>query len=333
MSGKYRCITLSENDYDNWDRFVDTSPQGCVFCKTWWLDAVSPDRHSIFAVFNKNNDIVGGLPVVHKTVKGNQVTGYGMPPLTQTLGVLLPPAEERSYPDRISEEKRIIECLVGALGDPDSFGQNFHYNFHNWLPFMWRGYRQTTRYTYVLEEIKDEDRVWKGLAKGIKSDVNKARKLGLELEIDSRGQNDFWEIYAKTFARQDMAVPVSFETFSSLDSRLEALGKRKMLFVVDPEVKVHAVIYLVIDNAYAYYLMGGADPELRNSGATAFGLYEGIRMVSAQADYFDFEGSVVKNIETFFRGFGGYQRPYFQITRYVTKSQRLKKKIKRLLIR
>jgi hypothetical protein len=331
MADKYRCVTLAENDYDCWNNFVDISPQGCIFCKTWWLDAVSPGRYSIFCVY-KGENLVGGLPVVHILGRGNRITGFGMTPLTQTLGVLLPPSD-RPYSERISEEKRIIDGLVAALGDTANFGQNFHYNFQNWLPFMWRGYSQTSRYTYVLEGIKDEASIWKGMAKGVKSDVNKAKKLGLEVEVDSRSQTDFWDVYLKAFARQKMSAPVSFDFFSRLDHQMEKMGKRKMLFIVAPDQQIHAVIYIIIDNSYAYYLMGGADPALRRSGATAFGIFEAIKIVSGEADTFDFEGSVVKNIETFFRGFGGYQRSYFQIIRRVSKFQQVKKEIKNLLIR
>jgi len=255
-----------------------------------------------------------------------------MPPLTQTLGVLLPPSE-RSYPERISEEKKIIECAVDALGEPDYFSQNFHYNFENWLPFMWRGYKQTTRYTYVLEDIKDEERLWGGLAKNIRSDISKARRLGLQIGINNLAQRDFWDIYVQTFARQNMAAPINFNFFCRLDDQLGKFGKRKMLFVFDEDRKIHAVLYFVIDNGYVYYLLGGADPTLRSSGATAFGLFEGIRLVSREADFFDFEGSVVKNIETFFRAFGGYQKPYFQISRHVTKTHKFIKWLKGFICR
>ena len=33
--------------------------------------------------------------------------------------------------------------------------QNFHYGITDWLPFYWEGYRQTTRYTYMLKDIRN----------------------------------------------------------------------------------------------------------------------------------------------------------------------------------
>ncbi|MDW7646083.1 MAG: GNAT family N-acetyltransferase [Desulfuromonadales bacterium] len=327
MAGKYQVEILGEEYYEAWDRFVDISPQGCIFCKSWWLDAVAPGGYSIMVAY-RNGSLVGGIPLIQK--RGRFARGYGMPPLTQTLGILLRPFD-LAYTERISEEKRIIECLVDALGNLDFFGQNFHYNFQNWMPFMWRGYRQTTRYTYVLENIKDTEQLWRGLAKNIRSDINKAYRLGLSLVEERSAPDVFWETYKSTFSRQNMEAPVQFPFFSRFDDKLGKLDKRRMFLVIDPQRRVHAGIYLVFDNNYAYYLMGGGNPELRNSGASAFGLFEGMKAVSSVADSFDFEGSVVKNIETFFRAFGGRQKPYFQISRQKTTGQKIRAGVKTLL--
>src|SRR4051812_10452199 len=40
-----RIVSSSE-----WDDFVDASPQGSIYCKTWWLDAVCPDAYQLIAI-------------------------------------------------------------------------------------------------------------------------------------------------------------------------------------------------------------------------------------------------------------------------------------------
>jgi hypothetical protein len=61
--------------------------------------------------------------------------------------------------------------------------------------------------------------------------------------------------------------------------------------------------------------MGGANPELRSSGATSLCLWEAIRFASKVCSRFDFEGSMIEPVERFFRGFGARQVPYFQINK------------------
>ena len=65
--------------------------------------------------------------------------------------------------------------------------------------------------------------------------------------------------------------------------------------------------------------MGGGNPILRNSGAMSLVLWEAIKEASLHNDRFDFEGSMEKSIEYFFRSFGTTQVPYFNISKVNSK--------------
>ena len=88
-----------------------------------------------------------------------------------------------------------------------------------------------------------------------------------------------------------------------------------MFIARDSENRMHAAFYLVCDHLSAYYLMGGANPELRNSGAASLCLWEAIRFASPICSRFDFEASMIEPVKGFFRGFGARQVPYFQINK------------------
>jgi predicted acetyltransferase len=88
-----------------------------------------------------------------------------------------------------------------------------------------------------------------------------------------------------------------------------------MLFACDGDDRVHAVAYLVWDSASAYYLLSGADPALRSSGAQSLLLWEAIRRARDVTSTFDFEGSMLAPVERFFRDFGGRQTPYLHVSR------------------
>ena len=74
---------------------------------------------------------------------------------------------------------------------------------------------------------------------------------------------------------------------------------------VDDEGRTHAALFTVFDSKTAYYLAGGGDPDLRDSGAMTLLLWDSIQHASGFAEVFDFEGSMIPEIERFFRGFGG----------------------------
>jgi hypothetical protein len=78
---------------------------------------------------------------------------------------------------------------------------------------------------------------------------------------------------------------------------------------------VHAVAYAVWDDKAAYYVLGGGEPDLRNSGATSLLVWELIMRAREVTDVFDFEGSMMEPLERFFRAFGGRQTPYLHVFR------------------
>jgi hypothetical protein len=95
----------------------------------------------------------------------------------------------------------------------------------------------------------------------------------------------------------------------------EKQGSGQAFFAVDRQDRVHAALYLVWDGRAAYYLLGGGDPKLRNSGAHSLIMWEAIKHAATVSKTFDFEGSMVEPVERFFRAFGARQKPYHQITR------------------
>ena len=53
--------------------------------------------------------------------------------------------------------------------------QNFHYGITDWLPFYWEGYRQTTRYTYMLKDIRNTKAILGNMSFNIRRNITKAR--------------------------------------------------------------------------------------------------------------------------------------------------------------
>lgn len=109
INSKHEVVELSKNEYDKWNEFVDESPQGTIFNKTWYLEAVQA-KFKIYVCIDKGNNILGGM------VLPESKTGYfSMPTLTQALGILVQEFSELKYVNKISKEKDIIESLVNAI--------------------------------------------------------------------------------------------------------------------------------------------------------------------------------------------------------------------------
>jgi lipid II:glycine glycyltransferase (peptidoglycan interpeptide bridge formation enzyme) len=181
------------------------------------------------------------------------------------------------------------------------------------LPFYWRHFSQTTRYTYVLEDLTDLETVWRNMNSDIRCDIRKAQKV--VRVVDDPGLERFLDINELTFRRQGLRLPYSRVLVRRLDAACAARAARRIFFALDKENRVHAAVYLVWTRSWAYYLMSGGDPSLRHSGANSLLVWEAIRFAATVSRGFDFEGSMIEPVERVFRRFGGSQKPYFTVSR------------------
>lgn len=294
---------------DVYRELCETEPSIPLFSQAWWLDAVAGDDWDV-VLATKGQQVVGALPFVIKRRWGFEL--LTQPKLTQTLGPWVRPTQ-KSYPKYLAYEKDVLGELADKLPVHDYYSQNWHCERLNWLPFYWRGFEQSTLYTYRLPLQKGQEELWKGLQQNIRGDIRKARdRFGVEVRAGTL--DEFLLLNRMVFERQNQSVPYSRDFVLSLDAAASSRNARDCLVAVDQEGKLHAGAYIVRNGNTAYYLMGGGDPELRNSGATSLVLWEAICRQPEIVEVFDFEGSMIEPIERFCRAFGAVQTPYFRVS-------------------
>lgn len=295
---------------ERYRRFSDESDSLTLFLRSWWLDATcGPDGWDV-SLAEHGGKIVGALPYLSRKRFGMVV--LTQPMLTQHLGPWIGTAPGSSA--NPAREKDIMEALIAGLPPFARYSQNWSPAITNWLPFHWAGFKQTTRYTMRLSALSDLDAVWRGFQANARTDIRKATaRFGLRLRPNP-SLSEFLEISRLTFARQRLQVPYSRDYVARLDDACVARKCRKIFIAEDETGRMHAGAYLVWDANTAYYLLGGGDPALRNSGATSFCVWEAIRFAATVSRIFDFEGSMIESVERFFRSFGALHVPYYHVT-------------------
>lgn len=292
-----------------------TSNQECisVFSSPWWLDATAGPGNWSVAEVKEGVQVVASMPWVLKQNRlGLKI--LSQPALTQTLGPWISePSKKTKYATKLAREKDLMAALIDQLPKYHVFKQNFAPEITNWLPFYWRGFRQTTRYTYRLDSLDSADLLWKNFQENTRWEIRKAEKKGVFVEATDDIEA-FLLVNEKTFLRQGMKPPYSYDYVRKLYSACLANGAGKIFLAKGADGRVHAGNLIVWNQHCAYYLMGGGDPELRNSGATSLSMWHAIQFASTVSRIFDFEGSMIEPVERFFRGFGAVQTPYFSLT-------------------
>jgi hypothetical protein len=293
---------------DAYARFCENAPDLPLFMQPWYLDAVCEGGTWEAAMVEKAGRVVAIWPYF---LKKKWLWHYiAMPPLARMMGPYLLP-EWRATRKEMSILDDLLDQLPPGLA---AFEQDFNYAAQNWLPLYWRGFRQTTRYSYFLE-INDLDAVWKNFAPDYRN--QKTPKAREQVEIKTSGSLEgFFKIQNRSYERQGLETPVSFGLLSRLDEALAVRNQREIFFARDRQTSAtHSVAYLVWDRQSAYYLMAGDDPALRHSGAGILLAWEAIRYAHEvlKLPIFDFAGSMIQPVERVRRQFGAQQKPYFRV--------------------
>ncbi|HHB77608.1 MAG TPA: GNAT family N-acetyltransferase [Saprospiraceae bacterium] len=289
---KYRTFCKTRNDIP-------------IFSQPFWLDAVcAAGRWHVCLVEEKEN-IVGCLPYFVTKEKGFKV--IRMPLLTPYLGVQIFYPDTLAQKKKIAFEQKITAQLIEQLPKTSYIQIIHHPDFKNWLPFHWANFQQTTMYTYRLN-IKNIDSVFSNFRKNLKRNINAVSQHLKCIETDDLDL--FYRINQTTFSRQSLKMPYTFDFFRHLDERLKKNNRRIIFTTFDKNNTPLASGYFIWDNQTAYYLAGG---HIGHREAMSCTMWHAIQYFSKKVQFFDFEGSMNKNIAHFFSGFGGDLTPYHHV--------------------
>jgi hypothetical protein len=280
-----------------------------LFEEPYWLDAVAPDQWHAVEV-EHDGHVIGRLPYATKRRFG--LKAITSPSLTPWLGPWIrrtgaKPANE------LAHQHEVLEQLIKGLPKADKMSISCAPEFQNLMAFYWAGYVLKLAYTYRLYDVEDHQRLWSGMRDTVRNKCKKAEKL-----TAINRERDVGTVIAameQTFRRQGMDMSATFPTLERIDEVMGRRNQRAIYAAEDGQGRVHAAVYVVYDDRHSFYLCSGSDPELRNSGAHALALWHAIKDTAGRSQMFDFEGSMVRNIEPFIRGFGPHQVPRYTAAR------------------
>ncbi len=286
-----------------------------IFSKDWYLDAVCGKDNWDVALVEKGGKIVASLPYFIK--KKFFFTISVLPTHVQTLGIYIKYPKGQKYTKRLSYEQSISTLLIEQLPKVDYFDQSFHYSFTNWLPFYWKGYKQTIFYTYVIEDISNIEKVIVSFHPPKRRNIRKAEKL-LTVKFDL-GAEEFYMHHKIGLEKQNKKISYTFESFNTLYKNSYKHNAGRTIYAIDSDGNIHGAIFFIWDKQSGYYLINSVEPDFRNSGSIALLVKSILEFLSNKTEKFDFEGSMIEPVAESYRQFGTTQQAYFNITKVNSK--------------
>jgi len=299
---------LNEKYKGNYEKIAIS--EGVIFNRLSWLKMFN-DKVQIYGIYDKGDNLIGGFHLYKQKKFG--LTIYRNPPFTPTIGLFLqikaknPVVIMNKWKEVLSSMADFFEKLPYSV-----ISVSLNKNIVDTQPFIWRKFKVIPGYTYIIDLEKSTENIRKNMSVVRRNDINKALRDGLIAKY-----NDNLEIVKslvlKTFLRQNKKV-----NKYHLDKVLFEFAKKNnsFSFVSFQNNKFIAIVFCIYDKSTAYYLLGGYDSKNSHHGAGALAMWEAIKFAKKLGiKYFDFEGSMVPQIEKYFRGFGGKLTPYYRINK------------------
>lgn len=285
-----------------------------LFMQSWWMDAVCNYQDWDVLLYEKNGVIWGALPYL--TIKKFGFKFILKPQLSQFNGIWINYNEISSTNNqKYSIEKEIMNNLIQQLEKLNFhyFNQNFHCSFTNWQPFYWKGFQQTTRYTYRIAEIADTNKVFSEFHIFKQRHILKAKKKlhsDFNLNIET-----FYNFLSNSLSSKGKKIYYTAEFFKKMAESALNRNQGTIIAIKDNNENIHAAMFVVWDKNSAYYLVSAIDAKYKSSGASILMVWEAILFLADKTQMFDFEGSMIEGVAKTNQEFGAKQIPYFNISK------------------
>jgi len=315
---------LKEQYLSRYDELAGES--GTIFNSTKWISLFGNKIRPI-GIYNDNEELIGGFHLY--TEKKFGLTVCRNAPFTPHCGPFLkivaknPVAIRDNWKKALSLMARYIESLSLAVV---SISLDNH--IIDTQPFFWREFKVIPGYTYLIDLALPVDAILKNMSPERRNDIKKGERSGINVDRCTDYQS-VQALVKQSFSRQNMTVNNAY-----LESILFkfADGNNSFAFVAKDDHRPIAAAFCIHDRTTAYYLLGGYAHENKHRSAGPLVCWEAIKYAKQIGlKTFDFEGSMVPAIESYFRGFGGELTPNYRINKAILPIEIILKFFKRSL--
>jgi hypothetical protein len=254
---------------------------------------------------NESGKLEGILVYHYRKVLGQ--TFILMPPMCFYNGIYLFYREGMNNYQKLSFQNRVSASLIKALPSFAFYYQQYHTTYDNWAPLMWEGFKQSTRYTYRLNTNTTKENLWNSLKANLRRNITKAENRCMVKECSFE---EFWN--ALSFSYKTRTNPFDKKLLYNIYTALYATDSCQLNLCIDKENnQVLAGSFIVFDKSCSYYLSGFYNPTGKEKAGLSYLLWHSL--INNPNEIFDFEGSMIKEIEYFFRAFGARWVPHYRI--------------------
>lgn len=300
---------MESNSKSKYRALCNTDHKIPVFAQAYYLDAISEQNWDVIEARHKSG-ASAYLPYFLKSKFG--LKSINMPtyfPYSCITYNNIPESREKA-----SKAKRHLHNELFSNFPKQQYLRIFmDPSYVDGMSIYFGGHMISHRYTYILDNIKDHEKIFAGYSSNVRNHIRKSEDFILQTDKIEIGE--FHTLLDLVFSRQKLENPYDSETLARVDEPLSSRGKRTILSLENKAGKTIAATYLIHDGSTSYCLLTATDPMERNHQPLSRLYNESIKYASRSSDQFDFLGSNIPQIERMIRDFGGTQTPYITLSK------------------
>jgi hypothetical protein len=284
----------TEIDKAKWDECIQSCAFGLIYARSFYLDNMAAGWNALIG-----EDYGWVFPLTSKKKYG--VTYLYQPPFCQQLGVFTKPSVEVPFTkifEWLKNNFSFWEINLNHSTDSNSITLPVEFN---------------TATNFILNLAED----YTSIASRYKNDLTKNIDRSKKLELKFQRHNDynkvidlFMKYYSGRLSNISLADYQRFRNICAYAKEEKTLLCRE---VVSSSNELMSIALILIEGKRLYNLMNVTTAAGRRVEANHFLLDSIIKEHSGKELIFDFEGSDVPGIKSFYRGFGAENQPYYPI--------------------
>ncbi len=285
MNKNFQIIPSSEIDSIKWDNCVQIN-KAHIYCRVLYLNTMSINW---LGLVYKDYEAV--FPICIKQKFGFKYAYT--PPFIQQLGC-------------IGNIKTDTNILTKEINKVVSYG-DFMFNYNN----CFRELITLSKSNFILDLNSDYETIFENYKSDLKQNLKKATKENIEYS-SSENINGVIDLYKNIYAnRMDKIIDTDFINFKSLCNKLHKTNNCIVRQIKNSNNQILSAALLLIDENRIYNIANATTKIGRKTEANHFLLDRIIHEFSESNLIFDFEGSDIPGVKSFYQKFGAINQPYY----------------------
>lgn len=306
------------NNIEEYRKLCETEGHNIpLFLQYWWMETVCHGKQwDVALARDSEGNIAAAMPYLIGSKMGLRYVLQ--PQLTQYNGPWYRPNANQPEATR-----QLMEHFAGlrlAL---------FNQNFSPAITSIegWKGYQNTSRVTYRIEDISNPEEVFNHFDKRHRQrQIRHCQPLLHPTEVLP---SDFANLHTQYWLSRGKKDLLSQAFMTRIIAKTLQRGQGILLGLNDTNGTLQAARFVAFDSHCAYSLLSALNPRGHLGGASPLLFWHIIQQLSTRTRSFDFEGSMVPSIAYSYSLYGAQPVTYYQMTRYSNSLMRalFKKKI------